>query len=80
MSSRTLAAIHVERQADDDCADMTISQHRSNRVEVVLERAPLDDTQRMRPHRSRISNGYPDPSASEIKRGYWHSFICIHDS
>jgi hypothetical protein len=46
----------------------------------VLERAPLDDTHRMRPHRSRISNRDSDSSASEIKCGYWHSFICIHDS
>src|ERR1700730_16915496 len=75
MSSRTLAAIHVERQADDDRADLTISQHRSNRVEVVLERAPLDDPHRMRPHRSGIGHSYPDSATSEIKCGDWHRKI-----
>src|SRR5580692_10763974 len=33
----------------------------------------------MRPDRSRISNGYPDPSASEIKCGYWHRWLSTWD-
>ena len=73
MSSGTLAAIHVERQAEDDRPDLTISQHRSNRVEVMLERAPLDDTQRMRPYRSRISDSYPYSATAKVKRCNRHS-------
>jgi hypothetical protein len=39
----------------------------------MLERAPLDDTNRMRPDRSRITNGYPDSATAEVKRCDRHS-------
>src|SRR5258708_38474512 len=49
-SSRTFTAIHVERQADDDRADATLTQHRSYSINVMLDCTPLDDANRMPPH------------------------------
>src|ERR1700683_309743 len=70
-----LAAIHVERQSDDDRAHVSIPQQRAYCVEIMLERPPLDDTQRMHPHRRRISNSDADSAAAEIKRGYRHQAV-----
>ena len=38
-SRRPFAAVHVERQADDDNTEVTIAQHRSDGVEVAPQRS-----------------------------------------
>src|SRR5208282_1844897 len=69
---RAFAAIHVERQANDEYANAAVAQHRGDRLNVLFERAPCDDPQRMRSHRGRVGDRNPDSPAAEINRCDWH--------